>query len=509
MSVPEQSMKALATGMSTMTSPDYNNKKFDSPVDEKAAYKYDDARLETVNELDPEALKNDKVDYSGFAKKSDPREIALVRKLDIRIMGSLWSMYWLNYLDRNAIALAKLSSLTRDLSLTDTQYQTCVSILFVGYIIFGVPSNMILTKVRVAPFLVGVMLTWAVISVCTAFSRNFTGLLLTRFFLGVVEAPYYPGAIFILSNFYTRTEIATRIAVLYTGNILATAFAGLIALGIFELDGALGYAGWQWLFIIQGTATGVVALLAYPFLPDTPLTTRWLTQEEKELAHGRLLRDKVDNHEKGSAMDGLKQAVRDPRVWLFCLMQNLHLSANGFKNFFPSVIRTLGLGRTLTLVLTCPPYLIAGVASIFVSLTSGKYNERTWHITGCKAVATVGFVVAPLTLSTPGRYIAMCIFTIGTYGVNSINLGWAATVCSQSPEKKAVVIAMMTSISNASFIYTPYLFRETDEPRYMLAMFAMAGFSVACAACAWAMRFILIKQNKTLHETGSPTKYPY
>ena len=87
------------------------------------------------------------------------------------------------------------------------------------------------------------------------------------------------------------------------------------------------------LFIIQGTATGVVALLAYPFLPDTPLTTRWLTQEEKELAHGRLLRDKVDNHEKGSAMDGLKQAVRDPRVWLFCLMQNLHLSANGFKNF--------------------------------------------------------------------------------------------------------------------------------------------------------------------------------
>jgi hypothetical protein len=233
MSVPEQSMKALATGMSTMTSPDYNNKKFDSPVDEKAAYKYDDARLETVNELDPEALKNDKVDYSGFAKKSDPREIALVRKLDIRIMGSLWSMvraivhssasiataetmvaimqYWLNYLDRNAIALAKLSSLTRDLSLTDTQYQTCVSILcecllgpatvssllflnalvstVVGYIIFGVPSNMILSecwpltalhgteetglrsdaccscrctaKVRVAPFLVGVMLTWA------------------------------------------------------------------------------------------------------------------------------------------------------------------------------------------------------------------------------------------------------------------------------------------------------------------------------------------------------------
>ena len=90
--VPEQSMKALANGMDTMQSPEYARNKLDSPVDEKAGFKYDDSRLETVNELDPEALKNDKVDYSGFAKKSDPREIALVRKLDIRIMGSLWSM---------------------------------------------------------------------------------------------------------------------------------------------------------------------------------------------------------------------------------------------------------------------------------------------------------------------------------------------------------------------------------------------------------------------------------
>lgn len=135
----------------------------------------------------------------------------------------------------------------------------------------------------------------------------------------------YPGALLIISNFYTRTEVATRIAILYTGNILATAFAGLIAAGIFQLDGKLGYAGWQWLFIIQGTATGVVALCAYPFLPDSPLNTKWLTPEERQFAHDRLLRDKVDSHDKGSVWAGLRQAVSDPRVWLFCLMQNLHL----------------------------------------------------------------------------------------------------------------------------------------------------------------------------------------
>ncbi|PWZ01222.1 MFS general substrate transporter [Testicularia cyperi] len=448
-------------------------------------------------------------DYSGFAQKSDPREIKLVRKMDIYIMTSLFSMYFMNYLDRNAIALAKLSTITKDLRLTDTQYQTSVSILFVGYVLFGVPSNMILTRVKPAPFMVGLMLLWAVISICTAFSGSFAGLVATRFFLGVVEAPYYPAAIFLMSSFYTRTEIATRIAILYMGNILATAFAGLIAAGIFQLDDKLGYAGWQWLFIIQGSATGLIALIAYPFLPDTPGTTRWLSPEERELATSRLLRDKVDETEPGSPLRGLKQAVSDPRVWLFCLMQNLHLSANGFKNFFPSVVNTLGFNRTITLVLTCPPYLIAGIFSILVSVTSGKYNERTFHITICKSIAILGFVLAPVLKNTAGRYVAMCIFTIGTYGVNSIVLGWAATVCSQTKEKKAVVIAMMTSISNASFIYTPYLFREADKPNYALAMGAMAGFSAACAGVAWVMRIILMRQNRTLHLTGSPTKYPY
>ena len=94
----------------------------------------------------------------------------------------------------------------------------------------------------------------------------------------------------------------------------------------------------QWLFIIQGTATGVVALAAYPFLPDSPLNTRWLTPEERTFAHERLLRDRVDQYEKGSTVQGLRQAVSDPRVWIFCLMQNMHLVSYGpfsFTSFAP------------------------------------------------------------------------------------------------------------------------------------------------------------------------------
>ncbi|KAF5000247.1 hypothetical protein FGRMN_1879 [Fusarium graminum] len=117
-------------------------------------------------------------------------------------------------------------------------------------------------------------------------ARDYSGahekidLLLTRFFLGITEAPYYPGALYILARFYTRKELATRISILYTGNILATAFAGLIALGIFEMDGMANMAGWQWLFIIQGAVTLVIAIGGFFILPDEPLTTHWLTTEE-------------------------------------------------------------------------------------------------------------------------------------------------------------------------------------------------------------------------------------
>lgn len=263
-------------------------------------------------------------------------------------------MFWLNYLDRNAIALARLNNLEDDLNLKGTEYQTCVSILFVGYLLGQVPSNMILTRTRPSYYLSFFMALWAIVSGLTALSNNFTGLALTRFFLGLTEAPYYPGALYLLSIFYTRKEIATRISILYTGNILATAFAGLIAAGIFHgMDGAAGIAGWRWLFILQGVATFVVAVGAVWALPDDPLVTKWLTPEERELAHARVSSDTVGEREKSSVFAGLKDAASDYRVWLFAFMQHMHLAANGFKNFFPTVVE-YGFPRLFLLLgLTC------------------------------------------------------------------------------------------------------------------------------------------------------------
>ena len=175
------------------------------------------------------------------------------------------------------------------------------------------------------------MMLWALVSCLTSLAKDFKGLLLTRFFLGVVEAPYYPGALYLLGIFYTRKEIATRISILYTGNILATAFAGLIAAGIFNglgNDEVGGLTGWQWLFILQGAVTGVVAFAAIFILPDDPLKTKWLKPEERELANGRILADTVGAKSSTSTFAGLKEAARDPKLWLFAFMQHMYVYSN-------------------------------------------------------------------------------------------------------------------------------------------------------------------------------------
>lgn len=218
------------------------------------------------------------------------------------------------------------------------------------------------------------MALWAVVSALTAVAQNFTGLLLARFFLGITEAPFYPGALYVLSLFYTRKEIATRMSILYTGALAATAVAGLIAIGIFEMSGIGGITGWRWLFIIQGVLTFVVAVAAGFILPDEPLKTKWLSEAQRQLAHDRIHNDTVEVREHSTAFKGLVEAAKDMRLWVFVLMQHMHIAAGAYKNFFPTVIETLGYNRTATLALTCPPYFVAGLTSILWALNSGKQS---------------------------------------------------------------------------------------------------------------------------------------
>jgi hypothetical protein len=189
----------------------------------------------------------------------------------------------------------------------------------------------------------------------------------------------------------------------------------------------------------------------------------------------------------------------------------MHLAANGFKNFLPTVVKTLGFDTTTTLALTCPPYLVAGFISVAVSWSSGRFNERTWHTTASKLVACAGFAIAAGTYNVAARYIAIMIFVGATYGVNNIVLAWAAASCGETDEKKAVAIAMANTFGNLASIYTPYLWPDSDKPGYLPAFMASIAFSLMVVISAWLMRWILVRKNKKmlLEDPGVSTLYVY
>ncbi|KLU93176.1 hypothetical protein MAPG_12113, partial [Magnaporthiopsis poae ATCC 64411] len=196
------------------------------------------------------------------AEKLAKLERSLVRKLDRNMLPILFLMYFMNYIDRNALPHARLDTLEEDLGLHGWDYNVSISVFFIGYLLMQIPSNMLITKVRPSRYLSGCMLAWASLSGVTAAVREGKGLATCRFFLGFVEAPFYPGALYLLSSFYTREELGVRIALMYMGQILSSGLAGLFAAGIFKtLHNTLGLSGWRWLFIIEASVTAAIALL--------------------------------------------------------------------------------------------------------------------------------------------------------------------------------------------------------------------------------------------------------
>ena len=187
------------------------------------------------------------------------------------------------------------------------------------------------------------------------------------------------------------------------------------------------------------------------------------------------------------------------------------ISACSFNNFFPTVVGSLGFNRTITLVLTCPPYLVSGFFGYAAGMSSGRFNERTWHITACMGMAIVGFVISCATLDTAARYVSCFLFASGAYAVNSMILGWVSATLGSTPEKKAVSLSIVNVIANASYIYTAYLYPESDGPRYLTAMASNAAFAAACILGTWALRFWLVHANKKMDRAGdvSNTRYAY
>ncbi|RSL63817.1 hypothetical protein CEP53_004302 [Fusarium sp. AF-6] len=366
----------------------------------------------------------------------DAVEKSLVRKLDYTLAPMVWLLYLFNYLDRNNIAQARLSSFEQDLGLKGNQFNVAVSILNVGYMLI----NMLLTRTRPSIYIPFWTALWSIVSAATAGASNYTHLIVIRFFLGIAEAPFFPGAMYLLSCWYPRKELALRTAILYSGVLLATAFSGLIAAGVLSnLEGVRGIAGWQWLFIIEGAGSFGAALIGFILLPDFPGqksgAMKWLlTDDEQKVAVERIQRDRVSLPQAdNSVWSGLAMAAKDIRTWVFVIMRTANHSAYGFNSFFPTIVKGFKLGdNTLTLVLTAPPYPVATITAFATAWSSDRRKDRGYHIAVPQFVACIGFIISVSTLNNAARYTAAFLYICGCFSSNAMVFSWASSTLNQT-----------------------------------------------------------------------------
>ncbi|KAJ5619815.1 MFS transporter [Penicillium lagena] len=391
----------------------------------------------------------------------------IVRKIDFIVLPIIMILYILNYIDRQNLSAAKLQNIMGDLNMNASQFSTAISILYVGYIPFQIPSNMVMTKItRPGLYICCAVVVWGMISSCTGAAQSYRGLLAVRVILGVVEAVFFPGVIYYLSAWYTKQELGKRLAALYIGQQLGSGFGGLIAAGVLKLNGVHGIQGWRYLFIVEGVATVGIGAISCFLMPEYPHNARLLNPIERDLAVWRIEQEAGvgEAHEEVGTLDGFLLALTDVKVWalVFCVI--LSQALNSALNFLPTIVATLGYNETLTLVLTAPPYLFACFYFYFISWWSDRHSVLYWPILLSLIIGVVGFVIPLATTNLGARYFAIMLFPSATIGpqipiYKTLNLHVARPY-----PKRAAGVALLNAIGGTSNVWGNYLW--TQGPRF-------------------------------------------
>ncbi|KAH7035770.1 major facilitator superfamily domain-containing protein [Microdochium trichocladiopsis] len=428
-------------------------------------------------------------------------EKSLIRKLDTRC-SIFVLIYILNYLDRNAIASARLKGLEADLNLDYNQYATCLSILYVGYILMQVPSNMIVNKIaRPSLYIAAAMLFWGLISTLSGVVHNFAGMVTVRFFLGFVEAGFLPGALLIQSKWYTRRELTLRNAILFCGNIISNAFSALVAAGVLsDMQGVLGWAAWRWLFWIEGAITMAVAIAAAFLLPDLPHNSRGFTAEELAVAQLRMIEDvgEADVDEEGqNAFTGLKMALTDVKAYVMALTLTAYVIGLSFNAFFPTLTKTLGFDYVPTLLMSAPPWFFACIVCLINAIHADRTQEKFWHIVGPILGGIVGFVISMSTLNVAARYIALFL-QASAYAGFIVFYSWISSSFPRPPAKRAVAIAFINAFSQLGNVAGSYVWNLNGDGYYRGSYgIVTAMFGLTIVGC-FAFRYMLKNLNNEL-----------
>ncbi len=378
-------------------------------------------------------------------------EVLPYSKIAWRIMPILFIGYIIAYLDRVNVGFAKLEMMN-NLHFSSSIYGLGAGIFFIGYFFFEVPSNIILHKVGARVWICRVLVVWGIVSACTALVRTPLEFYIVRFLLGVAEAGFFPGMVLYLTYWFPSHRRAKMVATLMAGNpvsgILGGPLSGFILHGF---SGARGFAGWQWLFVIEALPAVILGVVILFYLDNRVSDARWLSEAEKAI----VIAD-VEAEAKVKTQTSILSVFTSPRTWLMCaILFGIVMGSYAIGFWQPTIIRQTGVSNPFTIgLLTALPYTLALISMILTGRHADKLRERRWHVVVPNLIAAIGFVLC--TQAGSSTVIAMAGLILAVVGVvTALPMFWALPTSFLGGAAAAAGIALVNCTGNLAGFFSP------------------------------------------------------
>lgn len=384
-------------------------------------------------------------------------ERSTMRQVTLRLGVLLFFVYILNYLDRTNIAIAKLQ-MQPDLGLSEAAFGLGAGIFFIGYVLFEVPSNMILHRVGARFWIARIMFTWGLVSMAMALTSDEWSFYVLRFLLGVAEAGLVPGVVLYLSQWVPTARRARLIGIFYVAVPVSTVIGAPLSSWLMGFT-PWGLTGWQFMFLVEGAPCLVMAFVVWRFLTDRPTQAHWLSDEQRTWLVDALEREERAHdqaHDRTSTLRGVlsNRGVLLMSAAFFCMIIPIYAMAF----FLPTIVKQLGSFTTQQVgLITAIPYVFAAAAMWLLARNSDRTGERTRHHVVPTVVGTGGLVLGALTLTT-SPVAALVGFTLGAIGcMSTLPVFWAHAPLLFRGAAAAVGIAMIAAIGNIAGFVSPYM----------------------------------------------------
>jgi ACS family tartrate transporter-like MFS transporter len=424
-----------------------------------------------------------------------------IRRVAWRLLPLIVIIYLVAYIDRTNVSFAATGGMSKALGLDAKDYGFGAGIFFLGYFLFEVPSNLFLEKVGARRWIARIMITWGLMAGAMAFAQGPTSFVIMRFFLGVAEAGFFPGVILYFTYWFPKTYRSRVLSTLYVAVPVANAVTAAISGALLGLDGMLGIAGWQWLYIIEAAPAVLLGFVVLRYLTDRPEVADWLKPDEKAWLTSTIEAERQALLTTQGGHMTLWRCFTDLRVLSLAMMYFTIVSATyGITFFLPQIVKGWGGSDVQTGLLTAAPYVVGTIGLLVWSWSSDKTKERKWHYIVACLLGAAGLATAAYYGSTLTALVAVAIATIGLYGCKAPF--WTMPSEFLTGTAAAGGIAMINSVGNLGGFVGPFVVGWIKDSTGGFA--AALYFLAACAVVSAVLALLTAPSRKLVTATMVP-----